>query len=149
MTILLLGGTGKTSSRIARLLEKAGIPVILASRSGSAPAPFKGCHFDWFNASTYSNPFTQAADITATYLIPPFTMDLFTPMKAFTELALRNGVQRFVLLSGSILNDGDPALLQFHKYLTNFGVDYAIIRPTWFMGTFHGTVLSHYSLILL
>jgi uncharacterized protein YbjT (DUF2867 family) len=134
MTVLLLGGTGKTSSRIARLLEKSNIPVILASRSGSAPAPFKGCHFDWFNASTYSNPFTQAVDIATVYLIPPFTMDSFRPMKAFTDLARHNGVQRFVLLSGSILNESDPSLLEFHKYLTNLGVDYAFIRPTWFMG---------------
>src|SRR5437667_6401486 len=136
MTVLLLGGTGKTSSRIARLLEKDSIPVLLASRSGSAPTPFKGCHFDWSNVSTYSNPFTQAADITAAYLIPPFTMDVFTPMKAFTELARCNGVQRFIFLSGSIVNEGDPTLLQFHNYLTNLGLDHAVIRPTCFMGTF-------------
>jgi len=136
MTVLLLGGTGKTSSRIARLLEKANIPVLLASRSGTGPAPFQSCHFDWFNPSTYNNPFTKVAGITAVYLIPPFTLNVFTPMKSFTELARRNGVQRFVFLSGSILSDGDLATRQFHEYLTGLGVDYAIISPTWFMENF-------------
>ncbi|KAH0536043.1 hypothetical protein FGG08_007050 [Glutinoglossum americanum] len=136
MTVLLLGGTGKTSSRISLLLGKSNIPVILASRSGSARAPFKGCTFDWFDASTYNNPFNQASDITAIYLIPPFTMSNFGPMKTFTELALSKGVQRLVLLSGSIVNEGDPGLLQFHDYIKNLGVDYCILRPTWFMENF-------------
>jgi len=56
-------------------------------------------------------------------------------MKAFTELALTKGVRRFVFLSGSIVNDDYPSLKQFHQYLANLGVDYAILRPTWFMGT--------------
>jgi hypothetical protein len=62
---------------------------------------------------------------------------MFTPMKSFTELARRNGVQRFVFLSGSILDDGDLATRQFHEYLTGLGVDYAIICPTWFMGSYN------------
>lgn len=136
MTILLLGGTGKTSRRISRLLDKSNNSVLLASRSASAPAPFKACHFDWFNPSTYNNPFTQAADISAIYLIPPFTFDIFPPMKAFTELALTKGVRRFVFLSGSIVNDDYPSLQQFQHYIANLGVDYAILRPTWFMGTY-------------
>ena len=139
MTILLLGGTGKTSRRISCLLDKSNISVLLASRyAASAPAPFKACHFDWSNPSTYNNPFSQAADISAVYLIPPFTFDIFTPMKAFTELALTKGVRRFVFLSGSIVNDDYPSLQQFHQYLANLanlGVDYAILLPTWFMGT--------------
>lgn len=57
-------------------------------------------------------------------------------MKTFIELAMTQGVRRFVFLSGSIVNDDYPSLQQFHQYLANLGVDYAILRPTWFMENF-------------
>jgi hypothetical protein len=39
MAILLTGGTGKTSSRLAKLLQDAKIPFLLTSRKGQAGAP--------------------------------------------------------------------------------------------------------------
>ncbi len=39
MAILLTGGTGKTSTRLAKLLQDANIPFVLTSRKGQAGAP--------------------------------------------------------------------------------------------------------------
>lgn len=39
MAILLTGGTGKTSTRLAKLLQDAKIPFLLTSRKGQAGAP--------------------------------------------------------------------------------------------------------------
>lgn len=130
MTILLLGGTGRTSTRIARLLDQANIAYILASRSS------KDCTFDWLDESTYSNPFSTNAGITSVYLIVPAVQDVFTPMKKFIDIAKHHGVTRFVLLSSSAIDAGGPAHGKVHEYLAGLGVEYAVLRPTWFMENF-------------
>lgn len=62
-------------------------------------------------------------------------MDCFPPMKTFIDLAMQKGVKRFVLLSASLLDVGDgPMMGKVSKYVTSLNVEYAILRPTWFMG---------------
>ena len=135
MTILLTGGTGKTSIQIARLLKDVNITVLLASRSNLAPPPYKGCRFDWLDSTTYLNPFLEAADITAVYLIaPPGILDILPVMKPFIDLAKSKGVQRFVFLGASGFEAGGPFLGKVHEYLISLEVEYAVLRPTWFMG---------------
>lgn len=136
MTILLTGGTGKTGIRVARLLQKADQPVLITSRSGTAPAPFKGVHFDWFDPATHENPFNVASDIDRIYLIGPSVLDMLTLMKPFIDLAVSKGVKRFVLLGASILEQGGPSMGEVHAYLVKLGVDYCVVRPSWFMGAF-------------
>ncbi len=136
MTILLTGGTGKTSSRIAHLLNKQDVPVILASRSGTAPTGFTGCRFDWLDETTYGNPFEIEANITALYMVAPVAFDLLAAMKPFTEYAINKGVKRFVLLTSSTTPKGGHAHGKVHEYLAERGVDYGVLRPTWFMGKY-------------
>lgn len=133
MTKLILGGMGKTSRRIAQLLHQANVPFILASRSNSAPAPFRACKFDWLDESTYNIPFENASNIDAIYMVPPGTLDVFSPMKAFIDFAKTKGVNRFVLLSASPIEAGGPAFGKVHEYLIDLKVDYVVLRPTWFM----------------
>ncbi|RDL40563.1 NAD(P)-binding Rossmann-fold containing protein [Venustampulla echinocandica] len=137
-TILLLGGTGKISSRIARLLSSANYSVLQASRSGVAePLPHcQGVKFDWFDPTTYENPFASSP-ISAVFLVSPMILDPFGPMKTFVDLAREKGVNRFVLLSASVIEVGDgPAQSTISKYISEIGVEYAILRPTWFMENF-------------
>ena len=131
MTVLITGGTGKTSSPLAILLKQSGVSSILASRSGSAPEGFSGCRFDWLDESTYGNPFKAASDITAMYIVAPQTLDMLTPTKAFVEYALGKGVQRFVLLSASSIECGGPAHGQIHEYLKSLDVEYGVLRRTF------------------
>jgi festuclavine dehydrogenase len=40
-----------------------------------------------------------------------------------------------VLLSASLMNVGDgPMVSKVSKYISFLNIDYAILRPTWFMG---------------
>jgi festuclavine dehydrogenase len=137
-TILLLGGTGKVGSRIAPLLAEANYSVLQASRSGNSAASIPNCSgvkFDWFEESTYALPFSGSR-IEAVFIISPPIIDTLAPTKKFVEIAREKGVGRFVLLSASVLEVGDgPAMSQISKYISELGVDYAILRPTWFMGT--------------
>ncbi|KAF4630573.1 hypothetical protein G7Y89_g7562 [Cudoniella acicularis] len=137
-TILLLGGTGKVASRIIPLLSTANYNVLVASRSGSSPSlpHCTGVKFDWFDPSTYGTLFT-GSPVSAVYLISPPVIDSFPLMKEFIDLAKEKGVKRFVLQSASVLDVGDgPIMGKVSGYIAGLGVEFAILRPTWFMGMF-------------
>jgi uncharacterized protein YbjT (DUF2867 family) len=133
-TVLLTGGTGKVASCIAPLLRQAGHPTVVASRKGTAPLGFTGVRFDWLDDSTYGAPFQAASNITSIFLVAPATFHPFPPMKAFIDFAITKGVKRFVLLSASVFEAGGPAMGQVHQYLINLKVEFAALRPSWFMG---------------
>ncbi|OTA81175.1 hypothetical protein M434DRAFT_380496 [Hypoxylon sp. CO27-5] len=142
MTILLLGGRGKTTSRIASLVHVANLPFLVASRSTSPESPYRQAIFDWTKDDTYGNPFIKAssdglAPISAVYLVPPPIFDLAPPMIRFVDFAKQRGVKRFVLLSASTIEKGGPAMGQVHGHLGSLnGIEYAVLRPTWFMENF-------------
>jgi festuclavine dehydrogenase len=137
--ILLLGGTGKVSSRIAPLLSENGNSILLASRSGNALSlpNCAGVKFDWFDQSSYANPFSTGSKISAIFLVGPSCVDQLPHMKIFIDLAISKGVKRLVFLSGSCFEVGDgPMMGEVSEYLASLNMDYAILRPTWFMENF-------------
>jgi festuclavine dehydrogenase len=140
MSILLLGGRGKTASRIAELVHAANLPFLVASRSISPSSPYKQAHFDWLDEKTYENPSLKASaekmePISTVWLVPPPIVDLAPPMIKFIEFSRPRGVRRFVLLSASTIEKGGPAMGQVHEHLASLkGIEYAVMRPTWFMG---------------
>ncbi len=141
MAVLLTGGTGKTSARIAPLLQDAKIPFVLASRSGKSVASSEtpAVKFDWNDDSTFSAPFQhefpRGERVSAIFLVVPIQEDPVAPMKAFIDYAMKEqGVRRFVLLAGSNVEPGSPAHGKVWQYLVGIGVDYCILCPTWFMG---------------
>jgi festuclavine dehydrogenase len=145
-SILLTGGTGKVSRRIIPLLSSNGNTILVASRSGKCPSlpNAAGVKFDWFDSTTYASSFSKS-EINAIFLVAPPIIDCFPPMKALMDLAVEKGVQRFVLLSGSVLDVGDgPMMGKVSKHISSLGVEWAILRPTWFMGM----LLSGSSLLL-
>jgi uncharacterized protein YbjT (DUF2867 family) len=67
--------------------------------------------------------------------MPPVTGH-FSTVKLFIDLAISEGVKRFVLLTASQAEIGSPVLpllWKVHEYLLNIKVDYAVLRPTWFI----------------
>ena len=138
MTILITGGTGKTGLKLAHVLNKAGHAVLLTSRKGEVPHPFKGVKFDWLDPSTFTNPFDVDPTIDRVYVVGPIgVLDTLPRVKPFIDLAVTKGVKRFVVLSGSPVGKGGPVAGKVHEYLEKIGVDYAVLRPTWFMGMHH------------
>ncbi|KAJ7197686.1 hypothetical protein C8J57DRAFT_1637159 [Mycena rebaudengoi] len=136
MTILITGATGKSAAPLARLLLQANKSVVLATRSGQVPAPFRGAAFDWLDASTYNNPFEVDPEIDRAYLIAPLTLDPLPPMKAFIDFAIEKGVKRFVFMSAGLIEKGGPEKGQVHQYLASLKVEYCALRPTWFFENF-------------
>ena len=58
-------------------------------------------------------------------------------MKAFIDFARGKGVCRFVLLSATSVGKDAPMMGEVHGYLEGLqDVEWTVLRPTWFMGTF-------------
>ena len=93
MAILVTGGTGKTSSRLGRLLQAANVPFVSASRrgTGAASSGMSAVKFDWLDSSTFQNPFQHkfsgGETIKAVYLIAPEVHNPEVSMNAFIDYA--------------------------------------------------------------
>jgi uncharacterized protein YbjT (DUF2867 family) len=123
--ILVLGGTGKTGSRIVKQLNQLGKPVRPGSRSGEIP-------FDWEDQTTWK-PVLQ--NVETAYI--SFQPDLAVPgtadvISAFVKTAIENGIKKLVLLSGR----GEPEAQQCEKAVMHVDVNWTIIRSSWFCQNF-------------
>lgn len=142
MAIFLTGGVGKTSSRVASRLQDAKIPFVLGSRRGAsaAPAGMNAVKFDWLDDSTYQNAFEHkfhsGEAIKAIYLVAPDVEDVAPVMNAYIDYCVKEqGVKRFVLMAGSSAEPGGWHTGKVWQHLLHIGVEYAVLRPSWFMGT--------------
>ena len=122
---LVLGGTGKTGSRVAQRLMQDGWPVRIGSRAGEPP-------FDWQNNATWK---PALHDINAVYIT--FQPDLAVPgavetIRSFAETAVQNGIQHLVLLSGR----GEPEAQECEQAVMNSGSAWTIVRASWFNQNF-------------
>ena len=113
MAILITGGTGKTSSELATLLQNANHPFLLTSRRGPAAAPegMRAVEFDWNDEATHEAPFAEAKDlggISAVYIVPPEGPPADDQIINFMSLAQnKHGVNRFVMIGGSTMQPGE------------------------------------------
>ncbi|MFK7963061.1 MAG: NAD(P)H-binding protein [Burkholderiaceae bacterium] len=133
---LILGGTGKTGRRVAASLRERGMNVRTVSRS-STPS------FDWHDQSTWRH---HLSGITQAYI--SYAPDLAVPgaadhIQAFVKMAVECGVERLVLLSGR----GEEEAQICEAIVQNAGVEWTIVRSSWFMqnfseGEFLGMVLG-------
>jgi uncharacterized protein YbjT (DUF2867 family) len=122
---LVVGGTGKTGSRVAERLQARGLPVRIGSRSGEP-------RFDWEDRDTWA-PALQGAS--AAYI--SYYPDIAIPgapeaIAALTEEALKSGTRRLVLLSGR----GEEEAQKAERVVQESGADWTIVRCSWFNQNF-------------
>ena len=122
--ILILGGTGKTGRRVARRLDAAGRPVRTASRTGG------DVRVDLDDPATWG----PALDgVTAAYLVEPGHRGR---LSGFVAEAVAAGVRRLVLLSAPGADDSGHPHPADERAVRGSGVDWTILRPTWFAQNF-------------
>ncbi|MEV4350819.1 NmrA family NAD(P)-binding protein [Actinoplanes sp. NPDC049596] len=124
-TTLLIGGTGKTGRRVAERLDKQGVDVRVGSRSSAT-------RFDWDDESTWAPALAGAR---AAYIT--FYPDLGLPgaaakVEALARLAVSQGVEQLVLLSGR----GEPLALEAEERVKAAGAGWTIVSCAWFMQNF-------------
>ncbi|TPG66845.1 NAD(P)H-binding protein [Pseudomonas arsenicoxydans] len=123
--ILILGATGKTGSRITQRLKTAGLPVRLGSRGANPP-------FDWEDQSTWEAALDGVAAVYISYQPDLAVPGAVETIQAFTDLAVKSGVGKLVLLSGR----GEAEAEQAERVIQNSGVDWTILRCSWFFQNF-------------
>lgn len=128
--VLVTGGTGKTGRRVAARLAEAGIEVVIGTRAPNGPQDRR---FDWADPSSAM----AFSGCEAAYLVAPTDRtDHLAVMRPLLEEAMRRGVQRFVLLSSSLLEPGGPMMGEVHAWLAKSAPDWTVLRPSWFMQNF-------------
>lgn len=123
--ILVIGGTGKTGSRVVEELTQLGHTVRIGTRKNN-PA------FDWNDYSTFS-PALKGMD--RAYIV--YYPDLAVPgskeaIAALTEAALKEGLEKVVLLSGK----GETEAEACEQIVANSGLNYTLVRASWFNQNF-------------
>lgn len=130
--ILVIAATGKTGRRVVDLLTGLGTPVRAASRTGPV-------RFDWSDEGTWEAALDGAG---SAYVVDPALLGETPDPKAgevvakLAETARTRGVSRLVLLSARDLGRLGSELVASETAVMNAGVDWTILRPTWFMQNF-------------
>ena len=124
-TTLVLGGTGKTGRRVAERLWELGRSVRLGSRSGSPP-------FDWDDPSTWPAAVHGVRSIYLSYYPDLAAPGAAEAISAFTELAVKSGALRMVLLSGR----GEPEAARCEEIVKSAALEWTIVRASLFNQNF-------------
>jgi uncharacterized protein YbjT (DUF2867 family) len=136
-TILVLGGTGKTGSRVAAKLTKLGLSVRTAARNGV------DVRFDWDDPTTHG---AALADVDRVYLVAPvLRTDFADQVSSFLDLAEAAGVRHVTYLSAFGVDHAPPQVAHRAVELDLMGrsaLTHSILRPAWFMQNFSETFLK-------
>src|ERR671921_85204 len=126
---LVLGGTGKTGRRVAARLQARGLPVRIGSRSGEPP-------FDWQKPDTWASALEGVSAAYVSYYPDVAIPGAPEAVRAFAELAARNGVRRLLLLSGRGEEEAQRAEQALMEVAEEAGIGWTIVRCAWFMQNF-------------
>lgn len=135
---LVLGGTGKTGSRVAAKLTKLGLSVRTAAPTGA------DVRFDWDDPATHS---PALADVDRVYLLAPvLRTDFAGQVSSFLDLAEAAGVRHVTYLS-AFGPDQVPPQWVAHRaveldLMGRGAITHSILRPAWFMQNFSETFLK-------
>ena len=122
---LVLGGTGKTGSRVAERLRSRGLPVRIASRSGT-PA------FDWTAPATWPAALAQVEALYVSYFPDLAVPGAAEDVSRLCALARESGARQIVLLSGR----GEPGVLPSERAVRECGIAFTILRCAFFNQNF-------------
>jgi uncharacterized protein YbjT (DUF2867 family) len=124
-TTLVLGGTGKTGSRVARRLAARGANVRIGSRASALP-------FDWDDRATWPAVVDGVDSVYVSYYPDVAFPGAAERVAAFARTAVTGGAQRLVMLSGR----GEPDAVPAEDGVRDCGADWTVLRCAWFAQNF-------------
>jgi len=129
--ILVIGAAGKTGRRVKERLENLNIEVRPGSRTAQIP-------FDWQKPETWAKALEGISKVYIT-----FQPDLAVPtaratIEQFVAQAKKAGVNKLVLLSGR----GEKEAELCEQEVIRSGIDFSIVRASWFMQNFSENFLA-------
>lgn len=129
-TILVIGATGKTGSRIAKSLQDKGVHVRRGSRRAAVP-------FDWDKPETWGPALVGVSAAYVSYFPDIAFPGAVDKVEAFTTLAKDAGVKKLVLLTGR----GEHHAERAEEVVKKSGIAFTIVRAAWFAQNFSEGVL--------
>lgn len=123
--IVVLGANGKTGRKVAEILESRGEDVVRGSRQASPP-------FDWHQPEAWSMVLRGAERMYITYQPDLAVPGALEAIEKLVEVARIEGLQKLVLLSGK----GEKEAELCEQVIINSGIDYTIVRASWFNQNF-------------
>lgn len=132
-TVLVIGSTGTTGSRVAAALRDQGVATRLATRT---PVTADQVRFEWADRASHA---PALHGVSAVYLVAPVGVsDPVPQVEPFLDTAGATGVRRVVQLSSSALPEGSPGLGAVHRLVRATMPEWAVLQPSWFMQNFTG-----------
>lgn len=128
--ILVIGGTGKTGRKVVDGLRKHQQNVRIGSRTND-PA------FEWDNPATWPKALAGMEKIYITYYPDLAVPGALEAIQGLTEAAKAAGVKKLVLLSGK----GEREAERSEEVVANSGLDYTLVRASWFNQNFSESFL--------
>jgi uncharacterized protein YbjT (DUF2867 family) len=130
-TALILGGSGRTGSRVARNLAQRGIGTRTAARHGA------DIRFDWDDPAAHAN---ALSGVDRVYLVTPvLRVSYADQVAAFLDLAETAGVRHVTFLS-TYNADRAPHGIDIAAVEANLAarqaITHSVLRPAWVMQNF-------------
>ena len=124
-TAVILGGNGKTGSRVASRLRALGRTARVASRSTPVP-------FDWEDERTWPKALEAADSLYLTYYPDLALPEAAERVDRISRLAARSGIERIVLLAGR----GEPQVRPAEEAVRASGTAFTILECAFFCQNF-------------
>ncbi|VXB43087.1 NAD(P)H-binding protein [Maribacter litoralis] len=123
--ILVIGGTGKTGRRIVARLEALGHNIRIGSRSAT---PI----FDWHKPENWDATLAGMDKVYITYQPDLAVPGALESIEQLVKVSKRANVKKLVLLSGK----GEREAQLCEQVVIHSGLDYTIVRASWFNQNF-------------
>lgn len=123
--ILVIGGTGKTGRRIVARLEALGHNVRIGSRSAT-PA------FDWHQPENWEAALMGMDKVYITYQPDLAVPGALEAIEELVKVSRKANIKKLVLLSGK----GEREAQLCEQVVIHSGLDYTIVRASWFNQNF-------------
>ncbi|MEP3372480.1 MAG: NAD(P)H-binding protein [Maribacter dokdonensis] len=123
--ILVIGGTGKTGRRIVARLEALGHNIRIGSRSAT---PI----FDWHKPENWDATLAGMDKVYITYQPDLAVPGALEAIEQLVKVSKRANVKKLVLLSGK----GEREAQLCEQVVIHSGLDYTIVRASWFNQNF-------------
>ncbi|GAB5554369.1 MAG: NAD(P)H-binding protein [Saprospiraceae bacterium] len=128
--ILVIGGTGKTGRKVVEGLQRANQNVRIGGRNQS---PI----FDWNAPETWPAALSGMDKVYIVYYPDLAVPGAMEAIQGLTVAAKKAGVKKAVLLSGK----GEVEAERCEQVVANSGLDYTLVRASWFNQNFSESFL--------
>ncbi|MBX2876066.1 MAG: NmrA family NAD(P)-binding protein [Saprospiraceae bacterium] len=128
--ILVIGGTGKTGRKVVEGLQKQQQNVRIGSRTND-PA------FEWNHPATWPKALAGMDKVYISYYPDLAVPGALEAIQGLTAAAKAAGVKKLVLLSGK----GEREAERCEEVVANSGLDYTLVRASWFNQNFSESFL--------